>query len=164
MNELLSLNGGNLPGAKATDKHRLVQEFFFHLVGAVDWAAQVVNERCELHLDPDQVTVPVVCDHLPLDHPIRPRLASLYARTKGKPLPADPYSREGLVFRAYNYRHQVTHRSTNPFRYGDNPETAFSLDPREDSTVRSQLSVEDDMEQMFAIFKAGCQDVFASLP
>jgi len=46
--ELVSLNGGDLPGADSDDKQRLVQELFFHPIGAVDVFAQYAVEQRSL--------------------------------------------------------------------------------------------------------------------
>jgi hypothetical protein len=47
-------------------------------------------------------------------------------------MPADPYSDDGYLSRAYNYRHHVTHRRGNPwlFRIGDVPPVSLAIDPR----------------------------------
>jgi hypothetical protein len=36
LDELKKLNGGHLGGANHRDRQPLIQEFFFHLVGAID--------------------------------------------------------------------------------------------------------------------------------
>ena len=65
----------------------------------------------------------------------------------------------GLVYRAYNYRHQVTHRQANPyvFRVGDLPEVSFELDPRESTVSPSALSLWDEMGAMFSMGVLGTQ-------
>jgi hypothetical protein len=64
LNELLALNRGNLPGANASERQQLVQEFFFHLIGAIDVLAQVVNDARALGLDSEDVSVPAVVKRL----------------------------------------------------------------------------------------------------
>jgi uncharacterized protein len=49
LQELLSLNDGNLPGANASERQQLTQEFFFHLVGATEEVAQLVNQTRSTH-------------------------------------------------------------------------------------------------------------------
>jgi hypothetical protein len=39
--ELIVLNGGNLPSADPHHRQQLVQEFFFHLVGAIEVLAKL---------------------------------------------------------------------------------------------------------------------------
>lgn len=47
--------------------------------------------------------------------PLQPAIADLYVNTRGQAVPPDPYAGYGLMFRVWNYRHQVTHRERNPF-------------------------------------------------
>ncbi len=58
-------------------------------------------------------------------------------------MPSEPYSSEGLKYRAYNYRHQVTHRGLNPFIYKDplNPsvKVCLKIDPRNNLEIPSEL-------------------------
>lgn len=54
--ELQALNGGRLAGANAHERQQLIQEFFFHLLGAVDVLAQLVNEQRSLGHDSEVVT------------------------------------------------------------------------------------------------------------
>lgn len=46
--QLLALHGCELQHADAHERQQLIQEFFFHLLGAVDVLAQLVNERHSL--------------------------------------------------------------------------------------------------------------------
>jgi len=118
MDELLVLNGGDLPGSDVSERQQLVQEFFFHLVGAVEVLAQLVNERRGLGLTVEDASVRRVASVLPQGDALRVALEALYANTRpGSPVPPGPYSDEGLVYRIWNYRHQVTHRRRNPFRF-----------------------------------------------
>jgi hypothetical protein len=73
-----------------------------------------------------------VRNRLPPNHPLRPALDGPYVNTRTQVMPSDACSDEGLVYRAYNYRHQVTHRRSNPFLYrvGSEPPVSFILDPR----------------------------------
>ncbi len=52
LDDLKMLNNGDLAGAKPEDRQMLVEEFFFHLVGAVEVLAQVINEKRGLGLGP----------------------------------------------------------------------------------------------------------------
>jgi hypothetical protein len=118
MTELLALNQGNLAGADASERQQFVQEFFFHLVGAIEVLAQLANERRNLGLDVEVASASTVIQALPQGDRLRTAVANLYVNTRpGRPVPSDPYSDEGVLYRIWNYRHQVTHRRRNPFRF-----------------------------------------------
>jgi hypothetical protein len=153
-----TLNSGRFGEAPAAEKHQLGEEFFFHLIGAVDLTAQFVNAACSLGLAPDHVNMGEVLSRLTRAPELRATLSALHARPLRDPMPADPYSQAGLVYRAYNYRHQVTHRQANPyvFRVGDLPEASFELDPRASKVIPSALSLWDEMDTMLSVFSSGC--------
>lgn len=165
LSELLSLNGGNLPGADGSERQQLVQEFFFHLVGATEVLAQLVNEKCGLGIDTEYVTVHSVSEKLPSTDSIKSKMASLHVRTRGQPLPAGPYGDDGYIFRILNYRHQVTHRRRNPFlfRKGSLPTASLLLDPRDANLGPSTKSAQDEMQYMFKFIQIRCNQVLASL-
>lgn len=115
--ELAALNGGDLAGADPHMRQQLVQEFFFHLVGAIEVLAQLVNEVRNLGFPVEDVSAARVIDALPQGDSVRAALADLYMNTRpGKPQPSNPYSDDGLMYRIWNYRHQVTHRRRQPFQ------------------------------------------------
>jgi hypothetical protein len=165
LQELLRLNEGNLPGADASYRQQLVQEFFFHLVGATDVLAQFVNEVRGLGIDSEDVTTMRVSNALSASDPVKSKLAALTVRTQGRPLPPDPYSDNGYIFRIRNYRHQVTHRRRNPFffRMGATPAASFLLDPRDPTGVPSGRSVQDETRRMFNLIDQGCEEILALL-
>jgi hypothetical protein len=128
--ELIALNGGDLPGADPHYRQQLVQEFFFHLVGAVEMLAQLVNETRNLGLDVEDVSASRVTNALPQGDGLRAALAMLYANTRrGRPVPGDLYSDEGVIYRIWNYRHQVTHRGRQPFQFNVGIGTAIDFGP-----------------------------------
>jgi hypothetical protein len=53
LNELRVLNSGDLSGAVPRERQSLIQEFFFHLCGAIDFLAQTVNEARQLGIPED---------------------------------------------------------------------------------------------------------------
>lgn len=165
LDDLCALNGGNLPGANAWDRQQLVQEFFFHLVGAIDVLAQCINDAKVLGLDSENVSVSSVIEALPAADPIAKELSALYVRTRGAAVPSDPYSEDGLLFRAYNYRHQVTHRGANPFlfRVGSSPPASFHLDPRDRNLGHSDKAAQDEMQSMKDLISQRCGVVLAQL-
>jgi hypothetical protein len=161
--DLLVLIRNNTLGIELRERQQLVQEFFFHLIGAIDLLAQLVNERRGLGLDTESVTVTAVRLLLPSTDNLSTALQSLYVKTRGEPLPADPYNDDGYLFRAYNYRNQVTHRRRNPFtfRVGSLPSVSFLLDPRTPKAGNSTRSVEEDMQNMLGLVTRRCTDALA---
>jgi hypothetical protein len=129
MEQLVALNGGDLPGADPHYRQQLVQEFFFHLVGAIEVLAQLVSEVRGFGLDIDRASIRSVRGRLPTGDPLKTALDGLYAEVRGNPLPADPYTDAGYVFRIWNYRHQVTHRRRQPFQLNIEIGTAIDSGP-----------------------------------
>ena len=165
LDDLCALNQGNLPGANAWERQQLVQEFFFHRVGAIEVLAQCVNDAKVLGLDSEEVTVSSVIKALPSADPIAKGLCALYMNTRKAPVPPNPYSEDGLIFRAYNYRNQVTHRGTNPFlfRVGSSPPASFHLDPRDANLGHSDKAAQDEMRSMKELISQRCGVVLALL-
>ena len=127
MRELLVLNGGNLVNADRHERQQLVQEFFFHLVGAIEMVAQFANESRGLGIDVEVVSVPKVASRLPVGSPLRQALRALYVWTREEPFPSNPYDDDGYLYRIWNYRHQVTHRGRQPFQFNVGIGTAIDF-------------------------------------
>jgi hypothetical protein len=165
LGDIHDLNGGNFAGASAEDKHQLVQEFFFHLGAGLELAAQFVNAELRLGISPDKVSMVGVIEAIPTGHPVLESVKALYATPRRQPMPGDPYSEDGIVWRAYNYRHQVTHRSRNPFLYRSSTGygASFLLDPRKDSAEASILTIHEDMRRMLEVFGARFEKLVQSL-
>ncbi len=104
MNDLRSLNNGNLGGAVPRERQQLIQEFFFHLVGAIDFLAQEVNIARGLGLDAEDVSPSRVRQALTATDPVQELIAQLHPYTRQKPLPSNPYSEEGSHFRIMLFR------------------------------------------------------------
>lgn len=155
--------------ADADARQQLTQEFFFHLVGATEYLAQLVNERRFLQLGSENVAVYKVVRELEKRDPSDPVNASLQvlsADTRNTPLPGDPYSEQGLVYRAINYRNEVTHRNTNPFHFvmSAGPKVAFFwLDPRNHGRGQSDRAVDADLSGMFSVIEQRCREILAIL-
>jgi hypothetical protein len=165
--DLLALNGGDLQHSDGHERQQLLQEFFFHLLGSVDVLAQLVNECHALGHDAEYVTIGYLQNKLSGDL-LETDLQSLYALTRGQPLPADPYSDDGYIFRAYNYRHLVTHRRKFPvlFRIGSTPPVSFILDPRQEVGQGPNHSVEPwdkELNRMFDVVNRRMTTVLAKL-
>lgn len=165
LQELLALNNGDLAGADSSFRQQLVQEFFFHLIGATELLAQLVNEFRGLGIDSEDVSIRKVSDSLPATDPVKVRLAALTVNTQRQPLPTDPYSDESYVYRIRNYRHQVTHRRRNPFlfRVGATTQASFLLDPRDPTRIPSTQSAQDELQHMFNLVKDRCEEILALL-
>jgi hypothetical protein len=115
IDDLLQLNRGDLLGADGNERQRLTQEVFFHLVGAIEVFAQLVNEQRKLGAASEDVSISRLPPLLGRSDPLVAHVEGLYANTR-KPAPtSDPYSGDRLMYRIWNYRHQVTHRRANPF-------------------------------------------------
>jgi hypothetical protein len=152
--ELLGLNGGNLPGADPKLRQRLVQEFFFHLGGSIEFMAQLAGEQRGV-ATVETISISNIADQVrgdALEAPLR----ALYVNIRRHRFQVTPND-EGYLSRVYNYRHQVTHRGANPFnfhtRLGDaatsmaeppppqNPST-FLVDPLDSARGPSRETIE----------------------
>ncbi len=133
LDELGKLNEGDLSSVQETARQQPLQEFFFHLVGAVEFLAQAINDARMLGLEEEKVTASKVCGKLPTTDPTRTLLEQLHPNTTGKPLPPDPYSEEGSHFRIMLLRNRVCHHGRNPFHFrrGSDPPCSLFLDPRD---------------------------------
>ena len=168
LDELKRLNCGDLAGAKHENRQPLIQEFFFHLVGAVIILAQVINTKRSLGLCPAQVSVREVLRKLSNSDPIKPLLSQLYPTTLSKEhkwlaLPPDPYSDEGSHFRIVVFRHWVNHCGENPFfiRRGDEtqPHISLFLDPRDRNLGGSKFPAIDELEAFWNLVNDKCQRI-----
>ena len=170
LDELKTLNSGNLEGAKPEDRKMLIQEFFFHLVGAIEILVQVINEQRTLGLDPERVTVRTVSCRLATADPIKSLLNQLYPTTRSSdqrwlPLPRDPYSEEGSHFRIVVFNHWVSHCGVNPlrFRSGAEPNASLVLDPRNPSAGNSNLAAIDELEKFWSLVNDKCPRIIGIL-
>jgi hypothetical protein len=62
--EKLTRNNEDLSGADPKERQQLIQEFFFHLLGAIEFLTQVVNTSKSIGIDMEKVTINQVCDKL----------------------------------------------------------------------------------------------------
>ena len=165
LDQLLSLNGGDLLGAKDDERLQLFQEFFFHLIGSAENVAGYVNYSRNLNIPIEQISIKrVVAKINESSNPLKNELCSLYADTRKQNLPDDPYSDEGYNYRAWNYRNQVTHRHKNPLLFKLNVssgerQACLILDPRKPEPDYSYKPVQDDLSQIFDLFKKKCARV-----
>jgi hypothetical protein len=170
LNELTTLNNGDLVGAKSEDRQILIQEFFFHLVSAIEILAQVINKQRNLGLDPERAGVRTVSCRLPTGDPIKHLLGLLYPTVRSGdqrwlPLPRDPYSVEGSHFRIVILNHWVNHCGENPihFRKGAEPKASLVLDPRVPSAGNSKRAVIDELETFWSLVNDKCRRIIEIL-
>jgi len=170
LDELKRLNNGNLAGAKPKDRQILIQEFFCHLVSAIEILWQVINKSKKLGIPDSQVCSEKVLKKLGRTDPIRPLIASLYPKTRShrewKPLPSNPYSEEGSHFRILVFRHWVSHNGENPFAMrwgGDEPPISLFLDPRNQTLGPSKLPAIEELEAFWSLVNRKCQWVIENL-
>jgi len=71
LEDLTRLNNGDLAGANPVDRQQLIQKFFFHLVGAIDFLAQDINIQKDLGIPPENVNARVVFQKLKENDPIK---------------------------------------------------------------------------------------------
>lgn len=162
LRELLSLTpqgekAPRLTGADASVRLRLMQEFFFHLIGAVEVVSQIVDDREGLGLG-EEATIRNVCTRLAAGSAGLAALGGLCQQTRSKSVPADPYSEDGLLFRALVHRHNVTHRHMSPFliRIGGSPPASLPIDPRIYSGNYSDLPAEQELKAMLSAVRDRC--------
>jgi len=165
LEDLMALSIDDLM-AKRPERQQLLQEFLFHLVGAIEVLAQLANEMSHLNIHSEDVSIERVFKKLPPSNPIKAKLKALYAKTRKNPLPNDPYSDEGYIFRIYNYRNQVTHRSTNAFLISIGPRRRsvhLFLDPRDMSKGYSKKPFQDEVQYMFDLIRTRCNQILLLL-
>lgn len=89
--------------------------------------AQMANERKLAKRIPPHKVKPwkVIQELKSLKDPLARDLDLLYVNVTGQPLPPDPYSNDGYLFRAYVYRHLVTHERRSPYNYGSGSRNSY---------------------------------------
>jgi len=171
--EELTRDDGDLGGADPKERQQLIQEFFFHLLGATEFLAQVVNTSKSLRIDMKDVKIKRVCNTLneqDINDPIKTILEKPHPPTYKPPLPPDPYSDEGCHYRIVVYRNRVCHHGDNPFcfrRYIGSPNklppTSLFLDPRDTNLGASQESAIRELNRFYDLVEAKCLQVLAKL-
>lgn len=192
LNDLQTLNQGDLAGAPGPERQQLVQEFFFHLVGAIEFLAQEINIARQLGIDPEEVDSQGVCKALQRrGDPIGELLSRLHPKTRNTPMPSDPYSDQGSLFRIALFRNFVSHIGKNPFNLemdlsmpaayaiagqpsgagvaalGSTPSRAqLFIDPRDLLDGRSTASKFDalvELGRFLDFVTSGCQNIMSEL-
>jgi hypothetical protein len=164
LDDLNDLIANNQLGSNPSARHQLSQEFFFHLVGSIEYLAQLVNERRSIGFDAENVAVHEVIKRLGEQDAVLPLLKNLSANTRKRPFPANPYADEGLIYRVINYRNEIVHRHTNPFHFTMSSNSAFFyLDPRNPSLGQSAYSIDTDLSSMYSFVRDKCHSILAIL-
>jgi hypothetical protein len=146
LEDLKSLNNGYLAGANGKVRQQLIQEFFFHLVGAIDFLSQAINISQNLSIDIEDVKCVKVIEELDKkfgkNNQISIMLNKLHPDTYKRALTIDPYSIEGCLFRIFVYRNTITHQKNHPFHInvivGGN--LYFNNTNTKDSSIKSLFS------------------------
>jgi hypothetical protein len=170
MCELEPLAAGEFTNDLSAMKHQLVQEYFFHLIGAVDYASQYINNKLDFGIAIDDVKVWRIIKKLKGNDKYKAlseALCDIYTETdQVKKMPRDPYLPKSLIWRAYKYRHRVTHWGFNSFIYkvylgsrNVQPEICLPLDIYADNPIPSNYSIMEDLEAMYEYFYQGCMKV-----
>lgn len=167
LNDLGLLNGGDIAGAQDRDRQPLIEEFFFHLGGAIDFLLQEINKTCHLNLDEESVNAPNAIAELSKStqyRQLKSLVEVLHPATRGKQLPGpDFYTTEASHFRVVLFRNFVTHRHHNAFlfkvRESGARTTHLLLDPRTKLArpeSASTLEASDEMDKFLKLVTEKC--------
>lgn len=166
LNELKKLNNGKIEGASGKERQQLIQEFFFHLVGSIDFLFQVVNQSRKLCIPEEDVKEPIVCERLMPTDSIKPLLKQIHPRTKDRSIEGDPYSEDNSYFRILILRHKVCHQGDNPLHLrmgGSLPCASLFIDPRDSSQGGSDKHVFDELDNFLMLVRNKVEQVLKIL-
>jgi hypothetical protein len=163
LDQLSQIAGGDFGAVSETERQQPLQEFFFHLVGAIEFLAQTVNDSRKLIAGEEDVTPQEVSRKLPNSDPIKGLLRQLYPPTRRRQLHQDPYSEDGSHFRIIAFRNRVCHHGRNPFyfRVGSNPPCSLFLDPRNRS-MGSDKPAMDELILFWTLVNDKCEKVLSA--
>jgi hypothetical protein len=142
---------GGVIGRRIGEKLQLIQEFFFHLIGAREVLALLINEKRNLGLDPEKVSIGKVAKLLSSDDPIYSMVRELTVDPRREPFPSDPYTDSAYIYRAILYRNQVAHRHRTPLyhelQFPQGGKKLFLyLDPRNPEAGHSKAEALSELE------------------
>ena len=164
--DLKNLNNGRIEGANSKERQQLIQEFFFHLVGSIDFLLQVVNQSRHLNIPEEKVRAATVCEKLSSNDPIKVLLIQLHPRTRKQELQGTPYSDENSHFRILILRNKVCHQGDNPFHFrmgGSLPGASLLIDPRYPSQGGSNKHVFDELDKFLILVRDKTEQVLQIL-
>lgn len=162
LDQLSLMAGGDFGSVSEIERQQPMQEFFFHLVGGIEFLAQAVNDAKILIESEEDVSPREVCRKLPDKDPIKGLLNQLYPPTRRRQLPQDPYSEDGTHFRIILFRNRVCHHGRNPFffRVGSDPPCSLFLDPRNRTTGSANPAM-DELILFWKLVNDKCEKVLA---
>ena len=163
LDDLSKLGGGDFSIVPEIERQQPIQEFFFHLVGAIEFLAQTINDARRLGIDEEDVTPDRVCKKLSNGDPIRAIISQLYPKTRRQPLPKDPYSEEGTLFRVILFRNRVCHHGRNPFHFrrGSEPPCSLFLDPRDRQDKGSCKPAIEELKLFWSVVNNRCEQILS---
>jgi hypothetical protein len=159
LDEICLLVSSNTISVNPNLRQQLAQEYFFHLLGAAEYLAQLINKERNLGLEVSDVALHKVTHRLKevaSNDPLIPIFDSLNVNTKKEPFPTHPFSDKGHVSRLVNYRNEVVHRNTNPYHFSFSADSGFAefwLDPRDHSLGKTGLCVDIDLKNMYDVIE-----------
>ncbi len=165
LDDLRKLGGeeGDLGPVSEVKRQQPMQEFFFHLVGAIEFLAQTINDIRPLINNEEDVTPRAICRELPDGDPIKAILSKLHPQTHGKPLMKDPYSEEASHFRIILLRNRVCHHGRNPFHFQTgSPSCSLFLDPRDrQEKDGSNKSTIEELSHFWRLVNDKCEQILS---
>jgi hypothetical protein len=152
LEDLKGAMGANLARARIGQRLQLMQEFFFHLVGAREVLALLINEKRGLGHDPEKISIGQVFKSLGSDDAIYSMVRELVVDPRKEPFPADPYTESAYIYRAILYRNQVAHRHRTPLHIEVEipyeKKLFLYLDPRNYERGRSKIEAINELAVM----------------
>jgi hypothetical protein len=164
--ELKQLNNGNIHNAISEERQQLIQEFFFHLVGSIDFLLQVVNQKRNLGIPEEKVDITQVSKKLSDTDPIKLLLRQLHPNPRGKKIQGDIYSEDNNHLRIMLFRHRVCHYGDSPFhlRWGGTlPQCSLFIDPRDQTCGGSEKHVFDELDIFLSLICSKNEKVLQAL-
>lgn len=162
LDEYLIQNGGDIGGADIRHRDRPLFEFFFHLVGSIEFIALYLAEKNNLQIPELEVNPSKVAGKL------TGRKATLLHQLWCNPnrgAPTDLYSDKGMIYRIWNYRHQSAHRGRNyhSFFLSDKSpyDVRLQLDPRDPAKVPCKDTIYVDLPRMMDFVELRVRELLA---
>jgi hypothetical protein len=163
LDDLGKLGGGDFGIVSEIERQQPIQEFFFHLVGAIEFLAQTINDTRNLFKNEEDVTPHAICKELQNGDPMKTVLSQLHPKTRGRPLPKNPYSEEGALFRIILLRNRVCHHGRNPFHFrrGSEPPCSLFLDPRDRNDKGSCRPAIEELTLFWQLVNDKCEEILS---